>query len=152
MPYAGWDGAPGAQTTSDGCQYGYDPLGNRTYEGTYANNLQIYLSDSDTEFTSLNPEALAAFGAALHAIEDSLSPAHAGFKVWDYDPLHILHHHNAESHISPQQMQNAVNAARGAFNNTFSFFDFQAAPDNPTVTTSQHDNLPCGGAGDPPCK
>jgi len=28
---------------------------------------------------------------------------------------------------------------------------FNQPADNSSVTTSQHDNLPCGGAGDPPC-
>ena len=115
-----------------------------------ANNSQIYFSDPDTEMTEINSESLAAFGEALHAIEDSLSPAHAGFQVWDYNPAHVLHHHNAESSINAQQMQNAVNAARNAFNTTYSFFGFTAGSnDNATVTTSQHDIGPCGGTSAP---
>lgn len=116
-----------------------------------ANNLQIYMSDPDTEFTTLTPEALEAFGAALHAIEDSLSPAHAGFQVWDYNPIHIVQHHFNENSISPQQMQNAVNAARGAFNSAFSFFNFNVPLDNSSVTTSQGPATPCGGSTGVPC-
>ncbi len=120
-----------------------------------ANNLQIYMSmpdtDQSTEFTQLAPEALEAFGAALHAIEDSLSPAHAGFQVWDYNPLHIAQHHFNENSISPQQMQNAVNAARGAFNSTFSFFNFNVPLDNSSVTTTQGGGQPCGGSTGVPC-
>jgi hypothetical protein len=121
-------------------------------EEAAANNLQIYFSDPDTEMTQINPESLAEFGKALHAIEDSLSPAHAGFQVWDYNPAHVLHHHNAENSINAQQMQNAVNAARSAFNTTYSFFGFTAGSnDNATVTTSQKDIGPCGGSTGTPC-
>ena len=123
----------------------------QTKEGS-ANNLQIWMSDPDAEFTTLTPEALEAFGAALHAIEDSLSPAHEGFQIWDYNPLHVMQHHNTENYISPQQMQKAVDAARNAFDNTFSFFGFTASDDiKGTVTTSQGPLIPCGGNTGHPC-
>jgi RHS repeat-associated protein len=68
----------------------------------------------------LSDDALAEFAAALHAIEDSTSPAHAGFQVWEWwNPKLVWQHHWAENSISPQQMNNSVAAARNAFNATF---------------------------------
>jgi RHS repeat-associated protein len=68
----------------------------------------------------LSNDALAEFGAALHAIEDSTSPAHAGFQVWEWwKPALVWKHHWAENSISPQQLNTAVTAARSAFNSTF---------------------------------
>ena len=68
----------------------------------------------------LSDDALAEFAAALHAIEDSTSPAHEGFQVWEWwNPKLVLQHHWAENSISPQQMANSVAAARNAFNATF---------------------------------
>jgi RHS repeat-associated protein len=119
-----------------------------------ANNLQIYMSDPDTEFTTLTPDALEAFGRALHAIEDSLSPAHSGFQVWDYNAIHIAQHHFNENSINPQQMRNAVNAARSAFNSTFRFFNFNMPLDGDVtthVTTIQGSGQPCGGSTGVPC-
>jgi RHS repeat-associated protein len=87
--------------------------------------------------TGFSEKALAEFAAALHAIEDSTSPAHAGFQLWEwYNPKLVWQHHWAENTITPQQFQNSVNAAQQAFRNTFttpswqSFltFGFQAAP------------------------
>ena len=40
LPYSGWGGAAGAQTSSNGCQYTYDTFGNRTYMGPYGNGKQ----------------------------------------------------------------------------------------------------------------
>jgi RHS repeat-associated protein len=65
-------------------------------------------------------KALAEFAAALHAVEDSTSPAHAGFQVWEwYNPKLVWQHHWAENSITPQQMNASVTAARNAFNATF---------------------------------
>ena len=65
-------------------------------------------------------KALAEFAAALHAIEDSTSPAHAGFQLWEwYNPKLVWQHHWAENSITPQQMNASVAAARNAFNATF---------------------------------
>ena len=99
-----------------------------------------------------NPEfsndALKRFAAALHAILDSTSPAHAGFQVWDWrNPALVWRHHWAENTINQQQLNTAVAAAQNAFNSTFfpSFgdpfdwlqleFQQQQPPPTPTVTT-----------------
>ena len=70
-------------------------------------------------------KALTEFGAALHAILDSTSPAHAGFQVWDWTNLAlVLKHTQTENTITPQQLQNAVSAARNAFNMTFNPYNY----------------------------
>ncbi len=68
----------------------------------------------------LSDDALAEFAVALHAIEDSTSPAHAGFQEWDWwNPMGVWQHHWAENSISQQQMSNSVAVARNAFRTTF---------------------------------
>ncbi len=80
-------------------------------------------------------KALAEFAAALHAILDSTSPAHAGFQLWDWrNVLLVWKHTQAEKSINPQQLQNAVSTAQNAFNRTFhpySQFDFLQLLQNP---------------------
>ena len=116
-----------------------------------AKDLQSVLTDPDSPTSSLDPDALAVFAEALHAILDSTSPAHAGFQKWDWRNPLVYRHHEAENNINAQQMQNAVNAARNAFNNVFGSFGFQAT-DNATVTTTQGGGTPCGGSTGIPCK
>jgi hypothetical protein len=65
----------------------------------------------------LNNDALARFAAALHAILDSTSPAHAGFQAWEWQ--HFRKHGKAEATITPRQLNTAVTAARSAFDSTF---------------------------------
>jgi RHS repeat-associated protein len=68
----------------------------------------------------LSNKALTHFAAALHAIMDSTSPAHSGFQRWNWMDVHgdVLHHY-AENSITPQQLQDAVFAARMEFNSVF---------------------------------
>jgi hypothetical protein len=74
--------------------------------------------------TAYSNEALAEFGAALHAILDSTSPTHAGFQVWDpRDVNAVVFHRLGESSIYPQELQDAVAAAKNAFNATFFPYD-----------------------------
>jgi len=114
--------------------------------------IKFWLSDPDGKGGTLTPEALEAFGKALHAVVDSTSPAHSGFQKWDWsNPSLVYHHHQNEKTINNQQMQNAVNAARNAFNNTFGIFGLQSTGDGATVTTSQGDGQPCGGNTGVPC-
>ena len=95
----------------------------------------FWLNDPDNE-GSMSDEALARFGEALHAILDSTSPAHAGFQKWDWrNPALVIAHHNAEKTINPQQMQNAINAARSAFNSTFGMFGFTIATEPKATVT-----------------
>jgi hypothetical protein len=98
---------------------------------------------------TIDPAALEAFGHALHAILDSTSPAHAGFQVWDYNPIHVAQHHFRENTINLQQRANAINAAQNAFNSTFGSFGF--TPDNSSVTTTQGPGTLCGGSTGTPC-
>jgi hypothetical protein len=84
--------------------------------------LQFWMADPDNKLDNLSGASLDAFGQALHAILDSTYPAHAGFRKWDWrNPALVWRYHNAESTISPQQMQNAVNAARNAYNATYGY-------------------------------
>lgn len=77
--------------------------------------------------TGYSDKALAEFAAALHAIEDSTSPAHAGFQLWEwYNPKLVWQHHWAENTITPQQFQNSVRAAQDAFKNTFTLPSWQS--------------------------
>jgi RHS repeat-associated protein len=65
----------------------------------------------------MSNDALAEFAAALHAVLDSTSPAHAGFQVWEW--RHFREHGKREATITPQQLNTSVTAARNAFNTTF---------------------------------
>ena len=113
---------------------------------------QFWLSDPDAASKNLSPEALAAFGKALHAYTDSTSPSHEGFQRWRwYNLPGVLYHKWQERKPSDAQMQNAINIARGAFSTTFGI-DIQNAGDGATVTTSQGDGTPCGGNTGNPCK
>lgn len=113
--------------------------------------LQFWMADPDNKLDNLSDASLAAFGTALHAIEDSLSPAHSGFQVWNVWNLFAdWRHHNAENTISPAQMQAAVNAAIKAYNATYG--NLIGDVDNTSVTTTQGDGVPCGGSTGNPCK
>ena len=109
-----------------------------------ASDLQNVQIDPDEQGKVFSPESLAAFGQALHAILDSTSPAHAGFQKWDWrNPALVVRHHFAENNINQQQMQNAVRAARNAFNGVYGYFGFQAG-DNSSVTVTVTNKLPNG--------
>ena len=107
----------------------------------------FWLKDIDNA-GSMSDEALARFGEALHAVVDSTSPAHVGFQEWNvWNFWGDWKHHNAESKITPQQMNNAINAARNAFNSTFRMFDFFIAPPeakpNPEPDVQRHTEVHC---------
>jgi len=71
--------------------------------------------------SGLSNRALAQFAAALHAVLDSTSPAHAGFQVWDWrNPVLVSSHHFAENSLTTPQLNTAVSAAQNAFSSTFS--------------------------------
>jgi hypothetical protein len=114
--------------------------------------LQFWMADPDNKLDNLSDASLMAFGAALHAVVDSTSPTHVGFQEWN--PWNIpadLSHVNGERTISPQKMQQAVNAARNAFNATYGLFDLQIDPDNSSVTTTEGPGTPCGYNTGVPC-
>jgi RHS repeat-associated protein len=77
--------------------------------------------------TGYSDKALAEFAAALHAIEDSTSPAHAGFQIWEWwNPVLVWKHHFAESGMTQQQFQTSITAAQNAFKSTFSVPSWQS--------------------------
>jgi hypothetical protein len=70
--------------------------------------------------TGVSPNALTAFGNALHTVEDRTSPAHEGEQPW-YGSWHwsAVQHVWAEHSINQNQMNNSVAAARYAYFRTF---------------------------------
>jgi RHS repeat-associated protein len=107
----------------------------------FSADLRMWLSDDPS---TLDPHSLEEFAEALHALVDQTSPAHMGFQVWDYDPRHIAAHMQNESTIRPDELQNAVNVARRAFNQTFGSFGFFISEDHSSVTTVQGQGVVCG--------
>jgi RHS repeat-associated protein len=113
--------------------------------------MQFWMADPDNKLDNLSQASLEDFGKALHAVLDSTSPAHAGFQKWNWmNPFAVYRHVQAEKTITPQQMQNAVNAARNAYNATYGYLIGNM--DNSTVTTSQGSATPCGGDTGHPCQ
>jgi RHS repeat-associated protein len=112
--------------------------------------MQFWMADPDNKLDNLSEASLEAFGEALHAVVDSTSPAHAGFQEWNWmNPFAVYRHIQAEKTISPQQMQNAINAARNAYNATYG--NLIGPMDNSSVTTTQGPVTPCGGSTGNPC-
>jgi hypothetical protein len=112
--------------------------------------LQFWMADPDNKLDNLSEGSLEAFGQALHAVVDSTSPSHAGFQEWNWtNPFAVYQHIQNEKTISPRQMQNAVNAARNAFNNTYGYLI--GPVDNSSVTTSQGPGKPCGDSSGNAC-
>jgi hypothetical protein len=112
--------------------------------------MQFWMADPDNKLDNLSEASLEAFGEALHAVLDSTSPAHSGFQEWYWMNLFAVHRHiNAEKTINPQQMQNAVNAARNAYNATYGYLIGNM--DTTSVTTFQGGGTACGGKSGNPC-
>ena len=90
-----------------------------------AQEAQIKFWKANPGSHSLSDEALVHFAMALHAVADSTSPAHAGFQLWDWrNPLLIWRHMQNEKSITPAQLQTAVSASQGLFDQTFGMFGF----------------------------
>ncbi|HWF38443.1 MAG TPA: hypothetical protein VG322_07985 [Candidatus Acidoferrales bacterium] len=90
-----------------------------------AQEAQIKFWEANPGSSSLSDEALRHFAMALHALTDSTSPAHAGFQLWDWrNPFLVWRHIQNEKSITPGQLQNAVSATQGLFNQTFGMFGF----------------------------
>jgi RHS repeat-associated protein len=70
--------------------------------------------------TGICPQALTAFGNALHTITDRTSPSHAGNQKWygKYDPWSLIHVLR-ERNINAAQLAAARQAALNAFAQTF---------------------------------
>jgi hypothetical protein len=111
---------------------------------------QFYFEDNQPGGDGLKPDALVAFGKALHAILDSTSPAHEGFQVWNYNLWDIQSHAAREYTISDDQMRAAIYRARLAFNVAFGSLGFQPV-DNSSVTVIQNGGWACGGSTENPC-
>jgi RHS repeat-associated protein len=92
--------------------------------------------------TGVSPNALAAFGNALHTVQDGTSPAHMGHQrwrgEWAYMGLPALWHVMREAIATPAQRRNAVEQSRQAFLNTFGFMELMFAMDGlqPQVTST----------------
>jgi hypothetical protein len=62
--------------------------------------------------------AIRQLGMGMHAIMDSTSPSHRGFQVWvpmDIDPIGAWRHRQAESTITPNDLEVTVDLLRGYF-------------------------------------
>ena len=138
----------GPDQTVEQAQAQYNDFVSGEESAAQSAQLQFWMADPDNKLDDLSAASLEAFGQALHAILDSTSPAHAGFQKWDWrNPALVWRHHNAESTITPQQMQNAINAARNAYNATYSYLI--GPMDNSSVTTIQGEGTVRCGAGTP---
>jgi hypothetical protein len=141
----------GPDQTIDQAQAQFNDFVSGEETGAPNAQLQFWMADPDNKLDNLSAASLEAFGQALHAILDSTSPAHAGFQKWIVWNLAAdWRHHNAENTISPQQMQNAVNAARNAYNAIYGYL-IGPMQDNSSVTTTQGPGTPCGGNTGNPC-
>ena len=73
--------------------------------------------------TGISPDALAAFGNALHTVTDMTSPEHEGYQrwhgKWDLFGATAAYHFFGESYISRARKAAAEAAARQAFLKTF---------------------------------
>lgn len=69
------------------------------------------------------PNAMTAFGNALHTVTDGTSPAHAGFQRWSGAWLPAAGHFLTEFRIrlSGAERDNAIGAARSAYLQTFGY-------------------------------
>ncbi len=107
--------------------------------------------------TGISPNALYAFGNALHTVEDLTSPAHEDFQSWSgcWLPLcaNGLPHAFRErpSLYSGDRKATTIANARQAFLDTFGFMALMHALDGLTPSTSSTWH-PCGGKGQPSCE
>jgi hypothetical protein len=69
----------------------------------------------------LNLPALKAFGQALHAEMDNLSPAHTGCQEFSFRVDAMRTHSGLDSYISPEQLDEAVRRAQELFIQTFGY-------------------------------
>ena len=99
--------------------------------------------------SGISPQALLAFGNALHTIQDSTSPAHAGFQPWSGCWLPLCA--NGARHVWRERpsVYNAmrgqvVQATRNAYLNTFGALELLAAIDGlqPEVTSTIKYDVP----------
>jgi RHS repeat-associated protein len=84
--------------------------------------------------TGVSPNALTAFGNALHTVTDATSPAHAGFQSWSGAWLPAIAHVAREFRFSltGSERANAIQAARAAYLNTFGLeMYYQATGERP---------------------
>jgi RHS repeat-associated protein len=86
---------------------------------------------SDWGAATLNPTALLYFGFGNHTVSDGTSPAHEGGQPW-YGVWHLSSawHWAREQHISSARMNQAVNAERQHFRQTFgdAFYFYATRP------------------------
>ena len=79
LPYAGWGGATGAQTSSTGCQYAYDTFGNRTYMGPYGNGKQCTTLSLNFGGNRIATTGVAGYDAAGDVTADATGGNSIGY-------------------------------------------------------------------------
>jgi hypothetical protein len=91
---------------------------------TEEHEAQVDQKGTPTNASDINDKSLSAFGEAAHTVADGTSPAHVDPQgnplPWDpYSLSEVQAHDAAESTITPEQMNNAVNALQQAFQDTY---------------------------------
>jgi RHS repeat-associated protein len=109
---------------SDG-EHHQDPMEAQQQGDAFINNNEQAAQQAQADWiasgqTGVAPNALTAFGNALHTVEDRTSPAHEGNQPW-YGSWHwsAVQHVWAERSINQNQMNNSVASARYAYFCTF---------------------------------
>ena len=91
---------------------------------TEEHEAQVDQKGTPANASDINDKSLSAFGEAAHTVADGTSPAHVDSQgnplPWNpYSPSEVEAHEAAESTITPEQMNNAVNALQQAFQDTY---------------------------------
>lgn len=99
--------------------------------------------------SDIKTSALDEFGQALHTVEDRTSPAHtdqngnprdwSGLPVTPSEVEAVQQHESEEANITPEQMNNSVQAARDAFQQTFGTQALQDATTEPKKKEEKKD-------------
>jgi hypothetical protein len=110
---------------------------------------QGYQKATPADASKINDRLLGMFGNAAHTVADGTSPAHVDPQgnplPWDpYSPSAVSAHEAAESTISSDEMDAAVNAMRAAFQNTYGQAAAQQAA-TPSQPATCAPNSACNG-------
>jgi hypothetical protein len=105
---------------------------------------QVDQKGTPANASEINDKSMKAFGNGAHTVADGTSPAHVDPQgnplPWDpYSPSAVKTHEAAEATITPDEMNNAVEKLRQAFQETYGQTAAQQAatqPPNPSQTSS----------------
>jgi RHS repeat-associated protein len=108
--------------------------------GTEEHMAQGFQKATPADASKINDRSLSMFGNAAHTVADGTSPAHVDAQgnplPWDeFSPSAVKAHKEAESTISPDEMDAAINALRKAFQNTYGQTAEQQAATPPQPAT-----------------